>query len=273
VLRFERATITAATRREFEAFRKQQTNLVSRAAYLRPIMGNRVRDLGLELAVPFGNRCHAYRRLRVPEELREQVREAWPADRPRYWWPGDIAAFAVALENAPWQRDIGGPFRKRAEWASAGELPANQGIPRADGGGRIMPPNVRGAGTLVVSYYPVYSDNGAHRKMPARYEDWPEHIRSNPNFIGQEIDFREGQTLGFAYCYVAPAATEFSASKERHSATITALSLSPVLRRVDGIPVNRAPSRLFEIMASFIERDEYFFKVTSFSLEGTGGDV
>jgi hypothetical protein len=272
VLRFERATITAATRQEFDAFRKEQTNLVSRAAFLRPIMGKRVQDLGLELTIPFGNRCQAYERYRIPDELRARIREAWPADRPRYWWPGSNPSFAGSLQDAAWQRDIGGQSRTRVGWGPSGARPANQGVLRTAGGGVIKPPG--SPSPQPQSLYPVYSDNNAQLKMPARLADWPEFIRQHNDFIGEKVDFRDGKTRGFAYCYVAPSSAETEPfSRETWQALVAAWLGSPVFRRVDGVPVRGAPSRLGENLQFFLEDDEYFFNRVVFSLEGTGSDV
>jgi len=258
VLRFERAMITAATRREFDAFRNEQANLVNPTSW-RSAMGYR---------------CHAYARYRIPDAAREQVRQAWPSDRPRYWDPGPTPAFTAALWDAERQRDIGGSFRKRQGWAGSGEWPANRGVARSTGGGQIGPPQTRSVNSWGPSYYPVYSDNNAGRKMPARLEDWPGYIRGLPDFIGQKVDFRDGLTRGFAYCYIAPSPPGSTPrSTEQYRDSVRAWLNSPAVHLVDREPISGTSPRLVNKIIRFIERDEYFFDTVEFYLEGTGSDV
>jgi hypothetical protein len=257
-LRFERATIAAATRQEFDAFRKEQTNLVSRASW-RSVMGYR---------------CHAYTRYRIPDAARELVRQAWPTDRPRYWDPGPTPAFAATLWDAKRQRDIGGPFRDRLGWAGSGERPANLGVARGTGGGQIGPPETRRVNRWGPSYYPVYSDNNTGQKMPARLEDWPEYIRAFPGFIGQKVDFRDGLTRGFAYCYIAPSPPDSTPRPtKQHWESVRAWNESPARHLVDREPISGTSPSLVNKIIRFIERDEYFFDVVDFYLEGTRSDV
>ncbi|KUL95442.1 hypothetical protein DK26_09835 [Bosea sp. WAO] len=257
-LRFERATIAAATRQEFDTFRKEQTNLANQASW-RSVMGYR---------------CHAYARYRIPEVARDLVHQAWPADHPRYWDPGPTPAFAAALWDAERQRDIGGPFRGRLGWADSGESPANRGVARNTGGGQIGPPQTRSINRWGPSYYPVYSDNNTGLKMPAHVKDWPEYIRGLPKFIGQKVDFQNGLTRGLAYCYIAPSVPDSTPSPtKQHWESVRAWNESPALHLVDRDRIIGASPRLANKVVRFIERDEYFFDIVEFYLEGTRGDV
>ncbi|SIR54124.1 hypothetical protein SAMN05880592_1291 [Bosea sp. TND4EK4] len=276
-LRFDGAKIFLASRAEFEEFRKQNSNLVSRNMFFSAQMGpDLLKSRGLEPTQPFGNHCYAYARYRIPESIREDVRRGWPSDRPRYWDPGPTPSFAAALWDAERQRDIGGAFRSREGWAADGGRPANMGVARSNGGGQIGPPQVRSVNRWGPSYYPVYSDNNASRSMPPRVEDWSKYIRQTPDFVGQKVDFRDGITRGFAYCYSAPVPADSPigpARNKKFEEAIGAWLQSPVLHQVDGTLISGALPQLSNKVIRIIERDEYFFAIAIFSLEGNGGDV
>lgn len=269
VLRFERATITAATRQEFDAFRREQTNLVSRNAYHSASKGvELLRPLGLDVTVPFGGICHAYQRFRIPEELREQIRQAWPAERPRYWWPGSKQLFDARQLVQP---DIGGPFQQ-LNYLQPGGSYSGRGILRRNGGGLIQPPGSRRPAPIA-SYYPLISDIQAD-KWPLKMDEWPDFINKNSPFIGERIDFRNGDTRGFAYCYLMqtgdPGARDFKERLEMQALRVGATAY----REVDKIPIAGAPKTLGSNMLTFIEGDEFFFRKVDFGVvNAVRGDV
>jgi hypothetical protein len=270
VLRFEWATITAATRSEFEIFRNQQTNLVGRDAFQSGRMGiELLRPLGLDYAVPFGSQCHAYQRFRIPEELREQVRTAWPIDRPRYWWPGHKPAFD--LGSKPWQVEAGGEFRRFSQWGPRENL-ASSGVRRANGGGWIQPQANRSAPQPIAAYYPRLSDARSD-KWPFKQEDWAEFARLNSPLLGERIDFQNGDTRGFAYCYLGGRGHPGSLTNEQLGEVQRAYYSTPVLRMIDNYPIAGAPQRLGSDLLIFIESDEFFFRRIQIFIEGTRSDV
>lgn len=268
-LRFGWAEIKAATREEFEAFRKEQTNLVGRNAFHSARMGTKLlRSHGLELTVPFGNTCYAYSRFRIPEELREQVRQAWPADRPRYWWPGYTPPFD--LLDKPLQRDIGGKPRRFAEWM--GSSTAEGGIGRADGGGRIRAPVLAALATPAPSFFPLFSDIRAG-EWPLKMEEWPAFMKRKAPFIGERIDFRDGETRGLAYCYRPQPPDSTNLTSEERTNIVKSQASAAAIRLLDSDKITNSPTTMSWNLNLFVERDEFFFRKTSISLEGTGSDV
>ncbi len=269
VLRFGWAEIKAATRQEFEAFRREQTNLVGRNTYHSGSMGvELLRARGLDIALPFGGSCHAYKRFRIPEKLREQIRQAWPAERPRYWWPGYEQWFDT---RELVQADIGGPFQQLNYFQPGGSY-SGRGIIRRSGGGVIQPP-VNQRQMAIASYYPLLSDRRAG-KWPLKMDEWPEFITKNSPFMGENIDYRGGATRGFAYCYRMqtgdPGAQDLKKQREMQSLRVGAAAL----REVDGITVVGAPKTLGSDMLTFFEGDEFFFRKVNVGISSaTRGDV
>jgi len=269
VLRFKRATITAATRQEFDAFRREQANLVKRNAYHSASMGvELLRQRGLDIAIPFGGICHAYQRFRIPEELREQVRQAWPADRPRYWWPGSRNWFDPRQLV---QQDIGGPLQQ-LNYLQPGGSYSGRGILRRNGGGVIQPPGSRRPGPIA-SYYPLTSDIRAD-KWPLKVDEWPDFINANSPFLGEKIDFRNGDTRGLAYCYRMQTGDPGVLSAEQRSQMQRIRVGSKSIRQVDGIRISGAPETLGNNMYTFFEDDEFFLRKVDFGISGAArGDV
>lgn len=268
-LRFERATITAATRQEFDAFRKEQTNLVGRNAFHSARMGiELLHSRGLELTVPFGNTCYAYNRFRIPEALREQVRQAWPADRPRYWWPGYTPPFD--LVDKPLQRDIGGEPRRFAEWI--GSATAEGGVGRTHGGGRIRAPALAALATPAPSFFPLFSNIRAG-EWPLKMEEWPAFMERKAPFIGERVDFQDGETRGLAYCYQIQAADSTNLTPEQRTNIVKSRASVAAIRLLDHEMITNSPTSMSWNLNLFVERDEFFFRKTSISLEGTGSDV
>lgn len=269
VLRFGWASITAATRQEFETFRKEQANLVGRNTYHSASMGvELLRPRGLDVAIPFGSICHAYQRFRIPEQLREQVRQAWPVERPRYWWPGSKQWFDARELVQP---DIGGPSQQLNYFRPGGPY-SGRGIIRGNGGGVIQPPGSQRQAPIA-SYYPLLSDVRAD-KWPLKMDEWPNFIQKNAPFVGEKVDFRNGGTRGFGYCYRMqtgdPGARSFKQRLELQS-LITGTSAT---RTVDEFVIAGSPKTLGSNMLIFIEADEFFFRRVDFGISGAArGDV
>lgn len=274
VLTFHGAVVEQASRAEFDAFRREQPNLVSREAYHSAFGGTILKDLGLRRArVPFGRHCWAYARFRLFDEQRERARAHWPADRPRYWAPmakGVVNEIVRPRQRVPLQTDMENkgamPPRDDFSWDRLtygldGEV-ADRGLPRRHGGGsiitttKVMPP----------SYYP---DIGEWVGLPwpadpvARALDILQHgprIRAN-------IDFRNGATRGFGYCY-----PWLFAVVARNSAVDTYRTFDGVVsvgdQSVTPPPWNASISRPI-----LLENDEFFFDPVQIFLESTRGDV
>lgn len=270
VLRFERATVALASREEFEAFRKEQTNLVSRNTFHSARAGiELLRPMGLDFAVPFGNTCHAYQRFRIPEELREQVRQAWPVDRPRYWWPGYKPAFDLSSKR--WQNEFGGEFRRFNEWGPGDDL-AELGVPRGNAADSSKPQSHSSVSRALPSYYPRSSDVRAD-KWPLNKAEWPDFVRKNAPFIGEKIDVQNGDTRGFAYCYLGQRGLPGHLTVEQQNEAQRMIVAAPAIRMVDSVEISGAPQTLGSDMSIFIQDDEFFFRRIMISIEGTRSDV
>src|SRR5262249_47711925 len=83
-LKFHGARIDRATREEWEAWRKRAADdYVQRGALPGP--------WGYDYPVDrsngpkYASGCDGYKRLKLPQNMRERVRALWPAEHPRFW--------------------------------------------------------------------------------------------------------------------------------------------------------------------------------------------
>lgn len=263
LLRFGGATIETATREEFEAFRRDQPNLITPGAYYSA--GGRPPDGINGVAVPFARGCHGYARFRLVGDARSAAQALWPADRPRYWEPKWEARDKVFPKSGPLRTDHDG-----AEVTTWGKLVsgldnevAKKGMPTRSGTGRIA----RGRSVMYPpSYYP---DAGPWGGPP-----WPKDVvaavrtlvRDGPR-IKMSIDVREGMTRGFAYCWNwLSRIDQFSSSPPDFGIYN---SLTP-LNLVDGINEFDRPVRS-DRPVTFVELDEFLYKRFAIGLGSTRG--
>jgi hypothetical protein len=197
-LKFGNATIEPATHAEFVEFREKGTpNLVSRASYFGIQSDDQLQKRGLKRVwPPFGLFCHAYKRYRIPESVRPEVRKFWPADRPNYWYLSASAERGklegMILRSDP-QRDDGGPARPWEEY-SGNEYTDEIGIAKTTGGGSI------GFKLYAPSFYPVSSSISSD-KWQNQPDDYDEVVGDRKEIIVNQIDYLNAATRGFAYCY------------------------------------------------------------------------
>jgi hypothetical protein len=283
VLTFGGATIENANKAEFEEFRRTQPNLVKPASYHTPRGLPPLKERNLApAAVPMGTGCYGYARFRLVGDELQHAREMWPAEHPRFWRPARNAQSAEALNPATYNRPMqtdreGGPLRPRYElMPGLNNEVANLGMPTRRGGGVV-----RGkvGGAFPISYYP---DIGGWIALP-----WPSNppglaaslLRDGPH-IGASIDFRGGQTRGFAYCRpsvgIFPTGTTFADYPDPTKDPAHQYVRMPVTDRVDGIEV-QAPPELprggFDGPPFIVERDEFIFLHFVIELGSTRGDV
>jgi hypothetical protein len=285
ILAFNGAAIESATRADFEAFRREQINLVKPASYHTPSGLPPLKDRGLApAAVPMGTSCHAYARFRLVGDELQHARDMWSADHPRYWRPTrpeDVRALIPVSPTPPTlQTDHeGAPVRKRYELAfGLDNEVANLGMPTRRGSGVVRG---KPGGAFPVSYYP---DIGGWISRP-----WPsnpagralELMRDGPH-IGASVDFRDGATRGFAYCRPIPAnfptGTTFQDYSDPTKLPFYNYVRMPVVDKVDGIEVLQVPPPDlprggFEGPAIIVERDEFIFFKFVIGLQSTRGDV
>jgi hypothetical protein len=269
VLKFGGARIEKATRAEFEEFRRSQPNLVTRETYHSDIESDaELKRLGFtRLTRPFGNRCQAYMRFRIPAELRAVVDQQWPKSKPTYWRPDTYEAESE-ITNKIWGRAqilTDRPNDPPRPWAAYMELDpartADRGLANRVGGGMIAQSRVN---LFSPTIYPATDDYQAHR-WPADRSQWPSFVARKPVFVTSDLDFRHGQTRGFAYCSVNPRT---SADQDVNAA----IARKPKVFRVDGQNVLSKPRAVDGVIWIF-ERDEYVFVGFDISLGSTRGEV
>jgi hypothetical protein len=269
VLTFGGATIENATKAEFAEFRRTQPNLVTRESYFSALDS----DQELEkknfrrLTRPFGHACQGYMRFRIPDEVRPLVRQRWPQGHPTYWKPGTYDAQGDIIRQVRGRKQIltDRPNDVARNWYHFMEMipeyTANRGLATRTGGGLAW----QTRGTLFPpSIYPATDDGEAHR-WPTDPAQWPAFLASKNALVTSDIDFRGGQTRGFAYC----------SAVSRVPKTAEVVSEISQKRRVFRIDEQDVVSMLPPLAggAWIFERDEYFFFGFSIALDSTRGDV
>lgn len=270
-LTFHEASIETATRGEFDDFReKGPPNLVTPNSYFSIQHESVVEKMGYEKIWPaFGMVCHAYRRFRLPDEVRARIGDYWPDDRPNFWVPPTVDGLQAirSLFSKPRivQRDIGGPALDYVNgFSGAGYyFPDNRGVGTAEGGGML---GTRiGERPIASSFYPLTSDLSADRWPEP--DLWSDHAEAIDQLVLTQVQL--GPThKGFGYCYnlidlvPRPDFLNIIRSTQAISKVLTeTIAGGPESYQLSaGVPV-------------FYERDEYFFVLMTFSVDSTRGGV
>jgi hypothetical protein len=238
VLKFGGATIERATRAEFDAFRRTQENLVTRSIFWTGAAGADVlKRMNVQPAIkPFARLCEGYQRYDLSGEAQSLVRQYWPKGDPTYW---------ASTYDA--ERALHSAIRKQYLWFFT-EGAADFGMPRRGG-----------------AFFPASSDYRLDR-WPPDEKDWPGHAASVEKVADMHIDFRAGQTKGFAYC-----SNRAFPDKDLNGA----LSAKRRFARFDesDVAAARAPRGPSFIPLWIMERDEYLFRYFYLSLGSVRGDV
>jgi hypothetical protein len=273
VLQFGGATIERADRSAFQKFRSEQPNLVKRSSFLTPQGLAALKPYGLPAArIPMGILCYGYARFRLAGYAKQRVRQLWPIEHPRYWRP--------LTDEKP---EVIDPHTKGAsiltDQEGAAPVPADLVLLQLDSAvvDRGMPrrhptPWGNAARPVAPSYYP---DIGGWIALP-----WPADaaargealLRDGPH-VEASIDFRNGATRGFAYCWPLPP--NFPTGIEYpdpFKAPSTAYFRWPATNLVDGIEVVN-PSSGGARPPVIAERDEFVFRQFHIWLPTFKGDV
>ena len=269
VLTFGGASIEPAQRTDFDAFRREQPNLVKPASFHTPRGTAALKAHNLTAApVPFGSSCHGYARFRLSDAEQERARSLWPADHPRFWLPTnwqDASGIGGTTDRSrPSQTDHDdAPIRPIGAFLyGVDAYVANLGLPTRRGGGVIH----GSGGSFPPSYYP---NIGSWIALP-----WPTDppsaaqaiLRDGPR-VEASIDFREGATRGFAFCR----------SKVEDYGAFAAHLRKPATDLVDGGEVVRVPAdprgNSLTGPRVIVERDQFVFILFQIFLESTRGDV
>jgi hypothetical protein len=269
VLAFGGATIEKATKSEFDEFRRTRPNLVKRESYFSPLdSDDELRKKNFRrLTRPFGHACQGYMRFRIPEDVRPLVRQRWPDGHPTYWKP-DTDEQQYEITRQIWGRKqilTDRPNDVPRNWHHLMEMipeyTANRGLATRAGGGLAS----QTRGTLFPpSIYPATDDNQSHR-WPADPAQWPAFLASKEAFAASDVDFRGGQTRGFAYC---SALSRVPKTAE----VMSDLTQKRRVFRIDGQDVVSKQSPLAANVWIF-ERDEYVFHAFDIALDSTRGDI
>ena len=259
-LKFHGARIDRATREEWEAWRKRAADdYVQRGALPGPWGYDYPDNLNINNpdAPKYVAWCGGYRRLKLPEDMREKLRALWPAERPRFW--------ALANEEEGKIREIiSDP--KQPFPPSVGRWFIRFGIPGdspADGAPLRSARRVGSRGQSAVRWpteiYPFL---------------WPPITSAVPlisprptapsDVYVQKLDFRDGALNGFAACQnrwdLSGLAIEQVDPGWRKAKRQVFMVDDQVVRVGHGEPIRLLQPRFVQ------ERDEYVFIKFSFGL-------
>ena len=202
LMKFGKATIESATRREFDVSHDNgPPNVVTRSQYHSFQPDAHLALLGLQRTQPaFGRHCRAYSRWRLSEPEREVVRKYRPAGEARYWTISDTEK-RVAFEKELYGRVLE-KLGKRIRDDGL-ELSLHEGFEQPDFGA------LRRDGVKLVglnglqrpaSIYPA-STSMSQDKWPVSPEERAAAYEALKTVNIVDVAFAEGQTRGFAYCY------------------------------------------------------------------------
>lgn len=253
-LRFHGARIEAATRAEWEAWRKKAAaEYVQRGALPGPWGHDYPQDRDPDVGDYVSN-CFGYRRLKLPDVIREKVRPLWPATRPRFSAPPneDDGKIDNVLRTGGWIDQFGSP--SIADNSEGTGMPVRSG--RRVGRGPhtpqrwptetypfLMPP--------LTSAYPI---SVARPAAPADI-----HV--------QKLEFRGGALNGFAACQnhkdivgIARDAVPAELQAKRHVFMVDDQVVRERLAKPPGVAASGGD--VLTLRPGFVfERDEYVFVV------------
>lgn len=246
-LKFFNATISKATKQEWEEWRRTEApkNFVT-YELLGINANNRFDHIRWELGKHFmASECQSFYRLKLPPAGRELVRPYWPASRPTYWYTNDAARLTLyTADDEEAERKgvlIEGRRLERYFGSGANFFP---GLRRRQPGAQIL-----FKGTLAGEVYPAWSDRSVSRLDPAG--QYPADILGKPKLIWAEADVRP-ETRGFAYC---DGVNNIDGLPYSYSE----LGRFPFESRVNGQVINDELGRPPTNPSFFYERDEYLF--------------
>jgi hypothetical protein len=261
VLKFLGATISSATRPEWEAWRRTEAPKNFVTNQLLGISGGRLgENVRWQRGARFiGAQCQSFARVKLADAAREIVRAQWPSDKPTYWHPNNEASQAL------WPRP---PAEAgRPEWLFENYLmkqyfaaDTNFGLPRTAPGAQIR-----------------YTDRVAGAVYPARTDLTPNRLDPDgylPKGVAwSQLSLAEAETRpelrGFAYCD--------SVDNIDGLPSFITPSLNKLVRRINGEVIQEYPRRadgLSESSHGFaLERDEYVYFFRRYGLVNIFGGL
>jgi len=251
-----KARVETASYQDFLASRARADNALARPAPGAASIADKaltLQEAELTLGFKVATYCAAFLRVRLPEELREEVRASWPADRPRFWaGPYRLnergAETQTPNQEISWRLHSSSPRPLVRSDGPDDPLVAydrltrsgqpNQGMPNRENA-RIQ----RGPYYLLGAAYP--SGINVVLTDPARVG---RHVVPWPAGDGRfdSLDLRDLSMRGFAYCHYRDPPSKG--------------------RGVDGVRTSGNSDS-----NSFFERDEYFYQLNQILTQTRGG--
>jgi hypothetical protein len=246
-LKFLGASISRATREEFDAFQPiAQTNLIDPKpfTFLRPsptrdqVVGDMWNKKKWMDWAPQQFSCHGVKRLPITDPtIKQEMEKYWPKERPRFWTYskedrerfGRFSDQKLKADTDP---------RTGAKYA---EVDKNHGLPTRVGGGRW-----RSNGEIPPEIFPSIESDAV---------PWfgPELLDSSTP-IYRDVDTGRGKNLGRAYCYIPLLSwfvNDFMPDYEQRR----------FVPRVDGeiIYLDDKPAPAINMLEIFFERTDYIY--------------
>lgn len=271
---FTKATIERATRQEFDASRESgPPNIVTRSQYHSVQPDPHLASLGLQRTEPaFGRHCQAYSRSQLSEAEQEIVRKYRPAGEPKYWTIADMTQL-LAFERERYEllQKLGHATRDDGL-----ELNLHEGFEQPDFGA-LRRGGVKRVGLnwprRAASIYPA-STSMSQDKWPVSPKERAAAFEALKTVNIVDVDFANGQTRGFAYCYYG---VRFSwPGSETGQKYIDKAKSVPATTTVDGNIVYDSLKhwRGSDDFPTIFESDKYIMIHNNvYYLESTGGDI
>lgn len=257
-LKFFGATISKATREEWEEWRRAEApkNFVT-----YELMGisdkNRWEHPHWRPGYrAMGSICTGLSRVKLPEPVSEAIRAYWPASRPDYWYPNEDAQRAFRSSGDYQGKKVlfdGNPLRDYSP-TEAGFFP---GLPRHKPGALIF-----FADHVVGDVYPASSDLSMNRLDAAG--QLSAEIRAKARKSYADVTVRP-ELKGFAFCEVVWN-IDGVPSEISHPG-------NPNANRINGQQINEELNRVTGDFAYAFERDEYVYFYKLYSLVNIFGGL
>ncbi|WP_316184265.1 MULTISPECIES: hypothetical protein [unclassified Bradyrhizobium] len=257
-LRFFGATISKATREEWQEWRRTEApkNFVTyqllgineKNHWEKPRWSPGYRAMG--------SICAGFSRIQLPESVRKAIRPYWPASRPDYWYPNGDARRAFRSSGDYYGKSVlfeGNPLREY----SPTESTFFPGLPRHKPGALIF-----FAGHVVGDVFPATSDLSLNRLDAAG--QLPAEVKAKSRKSYADVNVRP-ELKGFAYCDVVWNIDGLPSEINDPG--------NPNANRINGQPINEELERHTGDFDYAFERDEYVYFRKRYSLVNIFGGI
>lgn len=281
-LKFIKATMTNATRDEYEVWRRTEwkRNIVPLASrYQDHVRGldffREVPGTGKPYFHPDGDvrnkayrfACHSMMPMRLPNDLREYARQFWPSDKPKYWLlrRDKLKERITSIEGNEAIRKLslrtGGEFRSFGGTA-LDSFSISAGVTRTAAAAKLPDP-------YGPTYYPRY-DAGLSHRIPYRSDTgypWATSELAKTKANTLTFDTANGAGKGFGYCFREVVKAFLGTPKLAQPGLV---EIVPHTQRIviDGQLIGETPNTISSSVPhdAIMERDEFIWAPSSFSL-------